>query len=136
MTLFKNSRKPPRILTDAGLSMFVDTVKLRELPLPIVDVDMEKLTWHFDMPVWEKDGTDDWNLTPWEVIKKEEGSIGHQKRMEEASLDYPVVATEYNGRLVLLDGVHRLVKAYLKGEKKIKAKIIPSEYLILREFQS
>jgi hypothetical protein len=130
------SKQPPRILTDAGLSMFVDTVKLRELPLPIIDIDMEKLIWHFDMPVWEKDGMDDWNLTPWEVIKRENGSAGHQKRAEKADLNYPVVATEYNKRLVLLDGVHRLVKAYLKGEKKIKVKIIPTEYLTLKEFQT
>jgi hypothetical protein len=104
--------------------------------LPIIDIDIEKLIWHFDMPVWEKDGTDDWNLTPWEVIRKEKGSLGHQKRTEKADISYPVVAAEYNGKLVLLDGVHRLVKVYLRGDKKIKAKIIPAEYLALKEYQT
>ncbi|MFA6601566.1 MAG: hypothetical protein WCT02_01750 [Candidatus Paceibacterota bacterium] len=73
--------QPPRILTDAGLSMFVDNIRLRELPLPIIDIDIKELMWHFDMPVWEKDGTDDWNLTPWEVIKKIDGSTDHQKKL-------------------------------------------------------
>ncbi len=127
---------PPRVLTDAGLSLFVNTVKLRELPFPLVEIPLEKLLWHFDMPVWEKDGTDDWNLKPWEVIKKEEGTTVHQKRVEEADTGYPIVVTEYNSRLVILDGVHRLVKTYLQDRKTISSKVIPGEYLTRREFQS
>lgn len=127
---------PPRILTDVGLSMFVNTIKLRELPFPVVDVPIEQLMWHFDMPVWEKDGTDDWNLTPWEVIRKQEGSTTHEKRVEEADTSYPIIITEYKSRLVILDGVHRLVKVYKNNQKNIKAKIIPTKYLSRREFQS
>ena len=124
---------PPKFLTDTGLSMFVNTIKLRELSLPIEEIDIGDLLWHFDMPVWEKDGTDDWNLTPWEVIRKEGGSKEHQERVENADVVYPLIVTSYNSRLVILDGVHRLVKLYLQGEKKIKAKIIPVGLLSLRE---
>jgi len=131
-----DSKQPPRALTDVGLSMFVDTVKLRELPLPVVEIEMEKLIWHFEMPVWEKDGTDDWNLTPWEVIRKEKGSAGHQKRVAEADTSHPIVVTDYKSKYVILDGVHRLVKMYMNGEKKIKAKIIPEEYLSRKEYQT
>lgn len=130
------NKLPPHLLTDAGLSMFVNTVKLRELPLPIVDVPVEKLLWHFDMPVWEKDGTDDWNLTPGDVIKKKEGTNVHQKRVEDADTSYPIIVTVYNDRLVILDGVHRLAKIYLQGQTTIRAKVIPGEYLLRREFQS
>ena len=97
---------------------------------------MEKLIWHFDMPVWEKDGTDDWNLTPWEVIRKEKGSMGHQKRIVAVDTSHPIVVTDYKSKYVILDGVHRLVKMYMNGEKKIKAKIIPTEYLSHKEFQT
>ncbi|MBU0486822.1 MAG: hypothetical protein KKA07_02920 [Bacteroidetes bacterium] len=128
--------QPPHSLTDVGLSMFVDTTKLRELPLPIVEVPVEKLAWIFDMPIWAQDGTDDWNLTPWDVIKKKAGSTIHQQRVGAADLTYPIVLTEYNARLVALDGVHRLVKAYLQNQKKISAKIIPPEFLAMKEFQS
>ncbi len=127
---------PPKILTDAGLSMFVDTVKLRELPLPIEEVNIKDLLWHFDMPIWSKDGTDDWNLTPREVIRKENGSQGHQKRIEAADTSHPLVVTNYNSRFVILDGVHRLVKLYLEGSDKVKTKIIPTEYLSLSEYQN
>ncbi len=119
-------KHPPRVLTDAGLSLFVNTVRLRELPLPVVEIPLEKLLWHFDMPVWEKDGTDDWNLMPWEVIRKEEGTTTHWKRMEEADLGFPIIVTDYNHRLVILDGMHRLVKAYLERHATISAKVIPA----------
>jgi len=127
------NRKPPHILTDAGLSMFVDTIKLRELPLPIVDIDIKELMWHFDMPVWEKDGTDDWNLTPWEVIEKREGSTEHQRRIEDVDTNFPLMIMEYNSRYVILDGIHRLVKAYIHGDKKVNGKIVPKKYLAMRE---
>lgn len=130
------NHQPPRSLTDVGLSMFVDTTKLRELPLPVVEVPIEKLTWLFDMPVWARDATDGWNLTPWDVIKNKVGSTTHLQRMEAADMSYPIVLTEYKSRLVALDGVHRLVKAYLQKQKTILAKIIPSEFLSMEEYQS
>jgi hypothetical protein len=135
----RNDKKydiPPNILIDVGLSMFVDTVKLRKLPLPIVAIPIADLLWHFDMPVWEKDGTDDWNLTPWEVIRNEEGSRGHRARVSGVDTNFPIILTEYNSRRVILDGVHRLVKAYERGDTTILAKVIPTEYLSKREFQS
>jgi hypothetical protein len=88
------------------------------------------------LPVWAKDGTDDWNLTPWDVINNKPGSTIHRQRMDAADLGYPIVLTEYKSRLVALDGVHRLVKAYLQNQKKISAKIIPSEFLSIKEYQS
>lgn len=131
-----STKQPPKIVTDAGLSMFVDVLKLRELALPIVEIELEKLLWHFDMPVWAKEGTEDWNLTPWQVIHKEEGSGMHQKRVFDADTQYPIVLTEYNGRLAALDGVHRMVKIYIQGGTKIAAKIIPAEYLSRPEFKT
>ncbi len=130
------NHQPPHELTDVGLSMFVDTVKLRELPLPVVEIPLEELIWHFDMPVWAKDGTEDWNLTPWQVIHGEKGSDTHQKRVAQADTIYPIIVTPYKDRLVILDGVHRLVKTYQSGYKTIKAKMIPEEYLLLPEYQS
>lgn len=116
--------------------MFVNTLKFRELPLPIVQINLEKLLWHFAMPVWEKDGTDDWNLTPQEVINKEAKTSTHQEKVQAADTSYPIIVTEYNSRFVILDGVHRLTKAFMNGEKTINAKIIPSEYLSRKEFQT
>ena len=132
----KKTKQPPHMLTDVGLSMFVNTVKLRELPLPIIEIDVEKLIWHFDMPVWEKDGTDDWNLTPWEVIRNNKRTTAHQRRIKNADTSHPIIITKYNSRYVILDGVHRLAKIYMNGGKKMKTKIIPKKYLSQKKFQT
>ena len=124
--------QPPKILTDVGLSMFVNTVELRDFNVPVSEVDIQDLLWHFDMPVWEKDGTDDWNLTPWEVIHKKDGSIEHRKRVQDADLTHPLIITRYKNRLVILDGIHRLAKAYMEGNKTVKVKVIPSNEVIRR----
>lgn len=132
----KSIKKPPKKLTSVGLSMFVDTVELRNLPLPIVEIPIRKLLWHLDMPVWEKDGTDDWNLTPRQVLNKDPFTTDHQKIMAKANMRYPIIVTKYKSRYVILDGVHRLTKAFSRDKKNIKAKIIPSKYLKMREYKN
>lgn len=136
MTSTPNNHTPPTILTDMGLNMYVDTVKLRELPLPIVDMHIQDLIWHFDMSVWAKDGTDEWNLTPWDVIRGVEGSTNHKNRTAEADPQYPILVTNYKSRYVILDGVHRLTKIYLQGKDSIRAKMIPAEYLSRKDYQT
>lgn len=131
-----NDKHPPQSLTDVGLNMYVDTFKLSNLPFHVAEIKLEDLLWHLDMPVWSKDGTDDWNLTPQEVIDKEPLTMTHQKRVEDADITYPIVITKLNSRLVILDGIHRLVKVYLAGNNTIKAKVIPASYLEKDEFKT
>jgi len=119
--------KRPKILTDAGYEIYCDTIKLRELDLPVVDFVVDKLIWNFDLPFWEKDGTDDWNLTPWDVINKIDGSAGHQKRVEKADPQFPILLLNKNNNWLIIDGVHRLVKVFQSEGKTIKAKIISAD---------
>jgi hypothetical protein len=121
--------KRPKILTDAGYEIYCDTIKLRALDLPIVDFAIDKLIWNFDLPFWEKDGTDDWNLTPRDVINKIEGSAGHQERVEKADPQFPILLLNKNNEWLIIDGVHRLVKAFQAKQKTIKAKIISEAML-------
>ncbi len=124
--------KRPKILEDAGFDLYVDTSKLRDLPLPVEQKKLEELTWCFDFPVWEKDGTDDWNLTPRQVIDKEPGTSEHMKKVEGSNLEYPIVIIFNKDRWVILDGIHRLVKSYLLKKPTIDVKILSkdSPYLI------
>ena len=119
--------KRPGTLEDVGFDIYVNTQKLRDLPLPIEEVDIRDLTWCFDYPVWEKDGTDDWNLTPWEVIKSDVGTVEHRKKVDEVDMQYPIVIMPNKDKWVVLDGIHRLVKAYELGNKTIKVKKLSKE---------
>lgn len=112
----------PKNLEEVGFDIYLDTAKLRDLPLPIEQIKVEDLTWCFEYPVWEKDGTDDWNLTPWEVVKNEAGTIEHRKRVNEVDLLCPIIVIFHKDKWVVLDGIHRLVKAYELGNKTIEAK--------------
>jgi hypothetical protein len=47
--------------------------------------------------------------------------------MLRADLSYPIDIMENKGRWLILDGLHRLVKAYKNGQKTVKVRKIPRE---------
>lgn len=97
----------------AGFDIYLDTSKLRDVSLEVEQICIDELTWCFDIPVWEKDGTDDWNLTPREVIEGKPDTSEHLRRVHDADLKYPILIIRHKDKWVILDGIHRLVKAYL-----------------------
>ena|SRR5260221_14790209 len=117
----------PDIIKEVGFDFHWDSAKVWKLDLPIIDMDINELIWHFDIPFWEKEDTDDYNLTPWQVIKKEKGTIQHRKKIEKADIKYPIDIMENKGRWLILDGLHRLVKAYECGLKSVKVRKVPRE---------
>ena len=117
----------PKTLTDAGFDLYFDTSRLRDLPIPTEEKDIQDLIWCFDFPVWEKDGTDDWNLTPREVIENKPYASEHRKRIDAVDLSFPIVVIFNKDKWVIVDGIHRLVKAYMEGHKMVKVKIIQKD---------
>lgn len=103
--------------------------KIWALELPVVEIDINDLIWHFDAPWWPDDRGERWMVTPWDVINQVKGTTSEQKNMEKSDLDFPIDVLENKGRLLILDGIHHLVKAYKQGDKKIKARVIPRERL-------
>lgn len=89
-----------------------DEKKVWALEEPVAEMDMKELLWPFDVPFWQKDGAERWTITPWDVIHKVSGSESEQKRITEADLSYPIDIMENKGRWFVLDGLHRLAKAY------------------------
>ena len=103
--------------------------KIWALQLPIVEMDIKELLWHFDAPWWPNDNGERWTITLWDVIHQNEGSKNEQIKMEKADLSYPIDILENKDKWLVLDGLHRLVKAYKRGQKKISVRIIPRERL-------
>lgn len=60
------------------------------------------------------------------ILRHEELDIERVKRKE---IKYPILVTDWKKKLVTLDGIHRLAKAYLLDHKKIKGKRITHEML-------
>ncbi len=119
--------KIPKIIEDVGFDFHWDSQKVWELNISPTEMKMEDLIWHFEIPFWEKDDTDDYNLTPKEVIEHKEGTKAHREKIEKVDLKYPIDIMENKGRWLILDGLHRLVKAYELGQKKVMVRIIPRE---------
>jgi hypothetical protein len=119
--------KKPKVIEDVNFDFDWDIKKVWNLDIPTTEMDIQKLIWHFELPFWEKENTSDYNLTPQEVIDNVEGTKVHRKKIEETDLSHPIDIMEIKGRWSILDGLHRLVKVYEHGYKKVKVRIIPRE---------
>ena len=72
----------------------------------------------------------DWgNVSPLQVIKNKNISPTDYNRIIHADLRYPIIITE---KYKVIDGMHRLAKAYLKDKKYIRAYIIDKQ--IMKKF--
>jgi hypothetical protein len=70
----------PEIIKQVGFDFDWDSKKVWALEEPVVEMDIAELLWHFDIPFWEKEGTDDYNLIPWDVINHPEIEKTHMRK--------------------------------------------------------
>ncbi len=117
----------PRIIQDSTPDFEWDSKKIWQLDLPVIEINIQDLLWHFDLPFWEKEGTDDWNLTPWELLQNSVAEPTHYQKIQQADLQYPLDVIEFKGKYRILDGIHRLAKAYLNGQQTIKVRVVPPD---------
>ena len=69
----------------------------------------------------------DWgDLSPYEVIQNKNKSIEHYNRIIDSDLRYPIIINE---KYQVIDGMHRLAKAYLNNKTTIKAYIIDNKLM-------
>lgn len=117
----------PQIIKDVGFDFDWNEEKVWALDVPTEEMDISELIWHFDIPfLWEAGVYD---LTPREVL---ENSPGHKKEHERtlrADLVYPIDIMENKGRWLILDGLHRLMKAWILGEKRVKVRKISRDFI-------
>jgi len=120
--------KKPKIMREAGFDFDWDDLKVQAIDEPISELDINELLWNFDIPFWEEEIINDWNLTPREVVKHPKYHQNHYQKVLQSDLQYPIcIARNKKGRWFVLDGTHRLTKAYLNKQKTVKVKIIPKE---------
>ena len=111
----------PESLRGVLLDFHWELERLWALDLPVAEVAVEELAWHLDLPFWAAGGRP-FAVTPSEVARAPERHPGQWERTLSADLTMAVHVVERDGRLVILDGVHRLLKASLEGRGTIGAK--------------
>ncbi len=103
--------------------------KLWALELPTEEMNIQDLLWHFDAPFWPNNNSEKWTVTPWDVINQKDGTELEQQKIDNTDLSYPIDILENHGKWLVLDGLHRLVKAYKQGQSNVKVRIVPRERL-------
>ena len=113
----------PRVIQDVGFDFHWSEEKVWALDVPVEEADIAELTWHFDLPfLWERGVYD---LLPRDVLDDPAAHRGEYERTLRADLVHPIDVMENKGRWLILDGLHRLMKASALGMKTVKLRRIP-----------
>lgn len=87
-------------------------------------MNISELVWHFDVPfLWC--GGEKYNLKPWDTIRNPEKYKDEYDRTMDCDLSYPIDIMRNKGRWLVLDGLHRLMKAWLLKMDSVKVRKIP-----------
>ena len=116
----------PDIIKKVGFDFSWDEKKVWQVEVPITEMDISELVWHFDVPFHWHQG-DVYNLTSKEIIENPKKYREEYDRTLKADLKYPIDIMENKGRWLILDGLHRLMKAYIQKQKRVSVRIIPRE---------
>lgn len=118
-------RPLPEIIREVGFDFRWDERKVWEIKAPVEDMDIEELTWHFDIPfLWSKpDGY--YDVLPRDVIEKGEQYAEEYERTVRADTTYPIDIMKWKGRWLILDGLHRLMKQAIAGVDIVRVRKIP-----------
>jgi len=113
----------PEIIKKVGFDFHWSEEKVWKLDVPVEEIDIKELEWHFELPFWHSTGH--YSLKPIEVIEHPEKYKEEYERTMRSKTEYPLDIMKNKGRWLLLDGLHRLVKAKILGMKKVKVRKIP-----------
>ena len=105
-----------------------DLHKLWALDLRVEPVEVADLLWMFDFPLLPLNG-ERFKVTPNQVTETPMNFRDTYQRVMDADLDFPIHLVAYRGRLVVLDGIHRLLKAHFLRRRWLEAKIATATQL-------
>lgn len=104
-----------------------DVKRVWALDIPVEDMAIEELEWHFSIPFWSRVGRHKHDLLPIDVIRNPEQYPEHYARIMNSDLSYPLdIMINKNGRYEMLDGLHRLVKHKLMKHVTVPVRKIPT----------
>jgi hypothetical protein len=118
------------VQTELRLDFFWDVRKLWTVDLPVVPMRVRDLEWLLDKPFW-KDGPRTLALRPRDVAAHPEHYQADYERALAADLSRPINVINLRGRWVVMDGLHRLLKAWTCGHETILAKQAHAEHIPL-----
>lgn len=110
----------PKIIKEVGFDFDWEEEKVWKLDLLVEDMPIADLEWHFEIPFW-----DGYTLEPADVLSDPETYKGQYERTMRADLSHPLDIMFWKNRWLLLDGLHRLLKAKILGQTSVKVRKVP-----------
>lgn len=95
-------RKLPKIIEDIGFDFHWDEEKVWALDVPVEEMSISELEWHFDIPFWNKPNGY-YDLTPNEVINNPSEYENEFRRTMDADLKHPLDIMLWKNNWLLLD---------------------------------
>lgn len=117
----------PPVIRRYWYSIDWDVEALWALDLPVVTLPIAQLTWHLDVPVWPDGAGQPYCVTLREVVAAPDLRKVEHRRILRADPAFPIEVIHRDGRLMILDGIHRLAKLWSGGAEHVAARMIPSE---------
>ena len=110
----------PSLSAQIGLDFWIESRKLWAIDLPLESMSIAKLAWNLMFERWEYDPViDQHRLTPFNLLLNPHISPKEFKRTQQANLSYPIEIIWRHNRWVVMDGLHRLLKAFALGHQTI-----------------
>jgi GNAT superfamily N-acetyltransferase len=104
-----------------------DLGRLLALDLPRTTVATADYEWMLDIPMWRDERGTWFTITP-NQVRADRGSNPWQwDRTLRANLEIPIHIAQREGRSVIIDGVHRLLKATMIGRGRLPARIVKAD---------
>jgi len=117
-------KKIPKIIEKVGFDFRWDNKKVWELDYPVEQMSISELAWHFEIPFWNL-GNENYCLSPNQAMQNPEKFQDEYDRTMNADMSHPIDIMENKGRWLILDGLHRLVKAKILGIDIVNVRKIP-----------
>ncbi|QLL08893.1 hypothetical protein [Mycobacterium vicinigordonae] len=120
----------PDILRDVILDVQWDASMLHALSgLTEVKISVNELAWHLGLPFWSDNGVP-FQVCPRDVRADPDRYHDQWARTLASDLSFPLHArVDEGGRVVILDGVHRLLKATVFDEELMNVRLVSDEDL-------
>ena len=114
----------PNIIKKIWFDFSRDNKKVWELDIPVEEIDIEELIWHFEIPFWHL-GEKKYTLKPKDVLKDSNKYKEQYERTMMSDLVHPIDIMENKWKRLILDGLHRLLKLKILWYKEVKVRKIP-----------
>ncbi|MCR4277606.1 MAG: hypothetical protein NUV80_03280 [Candidatus Berkelbacteria bacterium] len=122
-------RQMPAIIKEVGFDFDWDEPKVWALDLPVEGMDIKELAWHFDIPfLWTKPNGY-YDLKSSQVLDSPDQYYDEHERVANADLSHPIDIMRWRDRWLILDGLHRLMKASVMGLRKVEVHKVPQELI-------